>query len=745
MTSATQQKQMPRAPRIHVLLYAGAGATPQGLIHVRKQLSALLSGHYDVVLADHNTICNEPWEQSTALLVMPGGRDVPYTQHLNGEGTRRIRAYVRDHGGRYLGLCAGAYFGAREIEFEKGVLGMEVVGERELRFFDGMARGSVYGGFAYNSETGAHAARIALADNKDEQLHVYFNGGCYFDMASLSQPPFMDVVPLARYTQYSPVFPVQHGDAQDSTEYPPAIIECTFASTNKDNSQRGKVVLSGVHPEYSAHDLDEAAFPTPNTYNLLLASEAQRDALMRWLLGERLGLKLNPVSSAPSPTPVPQDSSSLSVAVSPLHDPLYVCSPSAAILDRFHAALVSQQKGVVTGLQVPIQYADVAMADIVPVSSITSVLEDYHDAFYVVQSGSSSSSSSSTAPVFERMQKMFWPLVFDGQKQQPPASAHMFSIERYFAALQSARSATGSRQGGERFGDLLMYSDCITSTQTTIEQNPTYQSLLPTLHNGFGPVVVAYRQTAGRGRGRNSWISPPGCLQVSFVLRCEQADASSPARGPENSLPQLNGAHAVFLQYLVGTAIAEAVKMRVPSLPVFLKWPNDIYARPRKDDAHAELVKIGGILVNSSFMGGRYDFTVGLGINIDNAAPTSALNSLDCDYTGQDGTPFKFTLEQTLADVVATFDQLFDQFLRGGFTGAVQQTYYKHWLHSGQVVQLGDTAAGNNGGRPVRIVGLDEFGFLKTVDVDRPQDVFVLQPDGNSFDMMKGLISRKVT
>lgn len=48
-------------------------------------------------------------------------------------------------GGRYLGLCAGAYYGCARVVFEPGTP-LEVVGDRELAFFPGIARGAAFPG-----------------------------------------------------------------------------------------------------------------------------------------------------------------------------------------------------------------------------------------------------------------------------------------------------------------------------------------------------------------------------------------------------------------------------------------------------------------------------------------------------------------------------------------------------------------------------------------------------------------------
>lgn len=109
---------------------------------------------------------------------------------------------------------------------------------------------------------------------------------------------------------------------------------------------------------------------------------------------------------------------------------------------------------------------------------------------------------------------------------------------------------------------------------------------------------LATHQIAGRGRGSNSWLSPPGCLQFSLLLRL--------------SLATFPAARLVYIQYLFGLAVVEACRssniLGAFGDKVRLKWPNDIYALTEK---HGAPKKIGGILVNTSFMGGSVDVIIG--------------------------------------------------------------------------------------------------------------------------------------
>lgn len=81
-----------------------------------------------------------------------------------------------------------------------------------------------------------------------------------------------------------------------------------------------------------------------------------------------------------------------------------------------------------------------------------------------------------------------------------------------------------------------------------------------------GALVVALRQTAGRGRHGRVWASPPGGLYFSLVLRPDEAMV--------RRLPAT---------LLAGLAVAEAIEQVAPGEPrAELKWPNDVHLAGRK-------------------------------------------------------------------------------------------------------------------------------------------------------------------
>jgi len=167
--------------KINVLVYADEGTGEISVHHALNSLKIHLGENYAIQKVYANQIINDPWEETTNLFVMPGGRDIPYFNRLKGKGNEKIRKYV-ENGGKYLGLCAGGYYASSKIEFEVGTEN-EVKGDREICFFPGLARGSVFPYFDYSTSKGAHAASI-LFEGETQPIPIYFNGGCEFICSS---------------------------------------------------------------------------------------------------------------------------------------------------------------------------------------------------------------------------------------------------------------------------------------------------------------------------------------------------------------------------------------------------------------------------------------------------------------------------------------------------------------------------------------------------------------------------------
>lgn len=239
----------------NVLVYKGRGVGPLSFKETLITLRQCLPSGYKVKTVETSEVIEGQVFNDASLFVLPGGRDVPYHEDLQGKGNAHIEKFV-SRGGAFLGICAGAYYGASEVQFEKGHP-LEVQGTRELRFFPGTAEGPLYelGTYVYGSEASAKASAIRI---EGEDLYVYYNGGCCFLNAE-NYPETVSVL----------------GTYQDATETPlAAIIMC--------HRGLGKVILSGVHIDYRPEGIKNMV--SHSLVECLEAYDEARLALVRQLL-----------------------------------------------------------------------------------------------------------------------------------------------------------------------------------------------------------------------------------------------------------------------------------------------------------------------------------------------------------------------------------------------------------------------------------------------------------------------------
>ncbi|MDI1495614.1 MAG: bifunctional biotin-- synthetase/biotin operon repressor [Cenarchaeum symbiont of Oopsacas minuta] len=130
-------------------------------------------------------------------------------------------------------------------------------------------------------------------------------------------------------------------------------------------------------------------------------------------------------------------------------------------------------------------------------------------------------------------------------------------------------------------GKIVHYFDSISSTQD-------YAIELAKDSEKKGSIVLADQQSAGRGRGKNSWISPRGGIWMSVII-------DMPLDSESTLLPIAAAvALAKTIQEIVGTRTE-------------LKWPNDILVNGNK---------VAGIIIDGTIKQDRPSHIVlGVGIN----------------------------------------------------------------------------------------------------------------------------------
>lgn len=129
-------------------------------------------------------------------------------------------------------------------------------------------------------------------------------------------------------------------------------------------------------------------------------------------------------------------------------------------------------------------------------------------------------------------------------------------------------------------------------------------------------------------------------------------------------------------------------------------------------------------------------------MNTTNSSPTTSLLDLIQSHNERHGSRLPvITQEELLGVILPRFEYLWSSFERDGDFAALAPLYTQRWLHSDKIVTIQET------GQKVRIVGLTpENGLLRTISLNSsagsPQYID-LEPDGNSFDMMQGLLKAK--
>ena len=132
------------------------------------------------------------------------------------------------------------------------------------------------------------------------------------------------------------------------------------------------------------------------------------------------------------------------------------------------------------------------------------------------------------------------------------------------------------------FGKRIYYFDTINSTQN-------FATELASRPHENGTVVIAEKQTQGRGRLSRKWASPSGGIWMSVILR-----------------PEFEISESTLFPMLSSLALAIAIE-KVLKIKPKLKWPNDLTVNDKK---------VAGILVDASIESGKIKhLVIGVGIN----------------------------------------------------------------------------------------------------------------------------------
>lgn len=209
-----------------------------------------------------------------------------------------------------------------------------------------------------------------------------------------------------------------------------------------------------------------------------------------------------------------------------------------------------------------------------------------------------------------------------------------------------------------------------------------------------GTIVVAGEQTGGRGRLKNGWFSPAGGIWFSVILR-----------------PQIIPQQASVLTLLASLAVVKGIQ-EIFSVPLKIKWPNDVYLGERK---------LAGILTEISAEIDLVNYIVtGIGINakVDSGSFPEEIREQVVSLWEE--TDQGFFLPEILGNILNQMETLYDQTQKEGFEEIVEEWRMYDFL-VGRKISV-NTPSGKISGKSV---GINSNGAL-LLELEEGQIIEVL-------------------
>lgn len=230
----------------------------------------------------------------------------------------------------------------------------------------------------------------------------------------------------------------------------------------------------------------------------------------------------------------------------------------------------------------------------------------------------------------------------------------------------------------DTIGTKIYYFDTIDSTQN-------FALELSHKPHENGSVVIAGRQTRGRGRLDRKWVSPKGGIWLSILLR-----------------PNLEPSYTSLFPMLTSLALSVAIEKTL-KIKAELKWPNDVTI---KGD------KVAGILIDASIESNKIDYLViGVGINfkIKPAKITKQIKDSQKKYgiatlvkENQKGDPVKL-IQQFLLELEQRYNNVISDSI-----GNIR----KEWMKRSSTIGKNITVTTTTGILKGKAVGIDKTGAL---------------------------------
>jgi len=123
----------------------------------------------------------------------------------------------------------------------------------------------------------------------------------------------------------------------------------------------------------------------------------------------------------------------------------------------------------------------------------------------------------------------------------------------------------------------------------TIDTTQNFAMEIVTRNNMNGTIIIAKKQTGGRGRMKRKWKSPVGGIWMSIIIH-----------------PKFGVSSTTLVPIAISLALCIAIEKTLKIKPE-LKWPNDVTVKGKK---------VAGVLVDASIVSNEIEYMIiGVGIN----------------------------------------------------------------------------------------------------------------------------------
>ena len=240
-------------------------------------------------------------------------------------------------------------------------------------------------------------------------------------------------------------------------------------------------------------------------------------------------------------------------------------------------------------------------------------------------------------------------------------------------------------------GKRVHYFEEIDSTQNFAQQ-------IASDEKENGAIIIAEKQTSGRGRLNRKWTSPKGGISFSLIIH-----------------PKFDVSSSTLIPILSAVALSKSIKS-ILGIETQVKWPNDIIMNGKK---------VAGILVDASFQANSIDYLIlGVGINFDidvkklekKLSKTPNFYGVNSLRRKDDTTPPKLLLKEFLLQLEKNLSQL---------DNGEKTKIIREWMKKASGIGKKITINTENGKISGISQGIDNDGALKLKTRKEIKKIFV--------------------